>query len=196
MKHPTQPHTHIIPSQLIPTITLTTITLTTWLAQQGFPSLSTPSSPFPHILTYHFFHANIYHLLLNLLALWLYRPRTATLITAYLTATLAAYIDSLITPAISTLYTGNSGFPPFTPNPPLPQFPTIGLSALIFAAFARNYVAWHRHTYPILIAIIITAPIPNLNWHLHLISFITSHIIWKAIYKTRALHFTPKPPKK
>lgn len=160
------------------TITLTTICLLsyllelahTWLAQDGSSVLSFsmhvtyyPHATLPHFLLYHFSHANIFHLLANLYALYLFKPRVTTIIASYLIATLAAYLDTLLIPTA-----------------------TCGLSAFLFASFARNYVAWHRNLIPILLAIAVTAFIPNLNWHVHLIAFALSYLFWLIIYTHKA----------
>lgn len=162
------------------TITLTTICLISyllqlmqqlWFVQRGFPSLpfSLPVTYYPHatlthFLLYHFSHANIFHLLANLYALYLFKPRATTILASYLIATIAAYLDTLLIPTA-----------------------TCGLSAFLFASFARNYVAWHRNLFPVLIAIAITAFLPNLNWHVHLLAFALSYLFWLPIYHFNSL---------
>lgn len=117
-------------------------------------------APAHHYFLYHFFHANIFHLAANLYALWLYRPRLSTIGIAYAVATICAGIDAFLSSA-----------------------PTCGLSAFLFAAFARYYVAWHKSVLTIIIAILVTAIIPNMNWHIHILSFAVAYIVWFLIYR-------------
>lgn len=121
-------------------------------------------APRSAFLLYHFHHINIFHLAANLLALWFYRPRLTTVLIAFPVASLAAWIDTLILPG---------------------TLPTCGLSAFLFAAFARHFVAWHKSIIPFVAVTNFSAFIPTVNWHLHLISFMLSFIIWTAIYRLR-----------
>lgn len=153
------------------TLTITIVTILTYIVQSDFVALPFsmylpityhPDAPLHHYLLFHFFHVNIFHLLSNLFALWYYRPRFSTIIVSYAVATIGAYIDVLLLPTT-----------------------TCGLSAFIFAAFARYFVAWHKSILPIILFILITAIIPSINWHVHLISFLLSYLVWLIIYRLK-----------
>ena len=151
------------------TLTITIVTILIYIVQSGIVALPFsmyppityhPDAPLHHYLLFHFFHVNIFHLLANLFALWYYRPRIGTILVAYAVATIGAYIDVLLLPTT-----------------------TCGLSAFLFAAYARYFVAWHKSIFPFILLILATSIIPNLNWHIHLISFILSYSIWLVIYR-------------
>lgn len=118
----------------------------------------TSSELFPQCLYYHFFHANIWHLLGNLLALFPFHPRWKTLCVAYVTATLAAVIPWV---AVSD--------------------PTCGMSAILYACFARNYAENRRNPVPLLVANMIFVFIPAVNWRIHLAAFVISYVTWLLI---------------
>ena len=155
------------------TLTITILTILTFTLQfiseqfgvgsgsvtASLPFTYYPHAPFHHFLIYHFFHVNIFHLIGNLLALWYFKPRLTTILVAYIVATLCAYIDTLIIPTS-----------------------TCGLSAFLFAAFARRYVAWKENIWKLLSIILITGIIPTINWHIHLLSFLTAYAVWFVIY--------------
>ena len=161
---------------ILPTICLTVITCAVWFCQTvtgGDIFTYHTDSTLSDYLLYHFSHANIFHLLGNLLALWLFRPRLSTVLIAYPIATLAALLDTLLLSIINyKLYI-------------ISPLPTCGLSALLFASFARYYVAWHKPIYPILIPIIITAFLPYINWHIHLLSFLLAYPVFHIWYRLK-----------
>lgn len=114
-------------------------------------------------LTYHFFHANIFHLACNVFVLIPFKPRWMTLLVAYLSATLAAMMLAQI-----------------------PGYgPTCGLSAVIFASFARRYASWSLKCWRIILVNIPFLLIPQVDGAVHLLSFFLSYFIWKAVLKYR-----------
>lgn len=159
------------------TLTLSILTILTFILQciseqfgvgsgsvtASLPFTYYPDAPLPNFLLYHFFHVNIFHLLANLLALWYFKPRPTTILVSYIIATLCAYIDTLIIPTT-----------------------TCGLSAFLFAAFARRYVAWKENIWKMVAIVLLTGIIPTLNWHIHLLSFIMSYVVWLIIYHLRS----------
>lgn len=158
----------------IPTIILTFMSITAWFVHAvfGLPIIAYHTdSSISDFLLFHFFHANIFHLLGNLLALWLFRPRISTLLVTYPIATLSAYLDSLIPSLQFSIFN---------------FLPTCGLSAILFASFARYYVAWHKPVYPIFLITLITAFLPYINWHIHLIAFFLSYFAFSVIYQLKS----------
>ena len=126
-----------------------------FLPQHAFTQDNISSANF----LYHFSHANIFHLLVNLLALWQFRPRWGTCFVAYVISSIASCL-------------------PFASL----SIPTCGLSAFLFACYARNFVAWHRSWYTLALIQFALALIPNVNWRIHLISFFISYLYWYASY--------------
>jgi len=108
---------------------------------------------------YHFSHANIFHLAANLIALWQLRPRWSTTFVAFAVATLVSMI-----PAASL------------------DLPTCGLSAFLFAAYSRRYVAWHNSFVKLLMFQLVLSFIPCLNWRVHLLSFLIAYVFWYVFY--------------
>lgn len=122
----------------------------------------TSSHVFPQCLYYHFFHANIWHLLGNLLALFLFHPRWKTLGVAYASATLSAIIPGV---AVAE--------------------PTCGMSAILYACFARSYAANRRNPIPLLALNMAFVFIPAVNWRIHLAAFVISYVTWLLITSRR-----------
>ena len=118
----------------------------------------TTSALLPGCLYYHFFHANIWHLLGNLLALFPFHPRWKTLGVAYVSATLAAIIPGV---AVAD--------------------PTCGMSAILYACFARSYAANRRNPIPLLALNMAFVFIPAVNWRIHLAAFVISYVTWLLI---------------
>lgn len=110
-------------------------------------------------LLYHFTHANILHLIANAAALLYFKPRPSTAVMAFLVASAVALLPFLQLDA-----------------------PTCGLSAIACAAFARRYVAWHTNPLPFLAFQLLFAFIPNFNFKIHVIAFLTALVIWKILY--------------
>ena len=109
---------------------------------------------------YIFSHANIFHLAVNLTALLRFRPRAKTCIVAL---------------AVSYAVT----FIPFAHL----QVPTCGLSGFLMACFARHYRAWRKPVWPPLLANLALAPVPYVNWRIHILCFTVSYCIYAAIQK-------------
>ena len=110
-------------------------------------------------LLYSFFHANIFHLAVNLVALWRFIPRIHT--------ACVAYVCAVVTAAL-----------PFTAI----SEDTYGLSAFLFAAYARRYVAW-KQSVGLLIGIqLALALLPHINWKAHLCAFLMSYSYWRVFY--------------
>ena len=118
------------------------------------------SSAFHCVLLYHFAHANIFHLICNIIALIPFRPRWTTIAVGYLCATLSALVLSIIIPGYG---------------------PVCGMSALIFALFARRYAAWKLPVWRIILFNVPFLFIPQVDGLLHLLSFFSSYLIWKAV---------------
>lgn len=117
-------------------------------------------------MTYHFSHANIFHLAANTFALLSFRPRWSTLLASYLCATMAALLLSCATAVIGH---------------PLP--PTCGMSGILFAAFARRAVAWKQFPLMLLAVNFIFALSPLYSWQTHLVSFLISYGLWHLYYR-------------
>ena len=143
-----------------PSLAITAACVWAWLAHKSFTFDS--ESHFPDFLLYHFSHANILHLAANLMALLYFRPRLSTSLVAFVCATLSAV-------------------PPFMAM----DLPTCGLSAFIFAAYARKYYFWNMPIRGLMLSIAITALIPFVNWKIHLLSFILSYLFWMAFDTAR-----------
>lgn len=112
----------------------------------------------PGCLYYHFFHANIWHLLGNLLALFPFHPRWKTLGVAYVSATLAAIIPGVAAADV-----------------------TCGMSALLYACFARSYAEKRQNPIPLLAVNMVFIFVPAVNWRVHLAAFIISYVSWFLI---------------
>lgn len=115
-------------------------------------------------LIYHFAHANIFHLLGNLVCLWPFKPRLSTALIGYACATLSAWLLSVIVPGYG---------------------PVCGLSALLFASFARRYALWHLPIWKVIAFNVPFIFIPRVDGLLHLTAFFTSYLLWKAVESYR-----------
>ncbi len=111
--------------------------------------------PWYGALTYHFTHANVFHLLSNFVVTARFRPRWGSLPWAYLSATVAAYCPFL----------GHS-------------LPTCGMSALVFALLARRDAILGICNWKLLLLNFAFALIPTYNWKIHLLSYLISFTIW------------------
>lgn len=110
-------------------------------------------------LLYHFAHVNIFHLAANIMALWTFHPRWMTVTVAYVVSTITALLLSLI-----------------------PGYgPVCGLSAFLFACFARRYATWHTPVWNIILVNAVFFFIPGIDAAIHLLSFFISYFVWKAV---------------
>lgn len=123
-------------------------------AGEGF----VPRSGLVPRLSYSFLHANVWHLLANLLVLWSIR-RPMNVAAAYVIAVAASYL------------------------PMHADRPTVGLSGLLFAMFgimwghvgdARGFL---RAGMPVILAMML---IPGVNGLLHLYCYLVGFIVFKA----------------
>lgn len=119
--------------------------------QFGFGS---DSSLFEHMF-YSFSHANIFHLMANLIALFQFKPRVKTCIVAYMATVAASYLP------IAAL-----------------GVPTCGLSGFIFACYARKYFSFHMNPLRLVLCNMVMVLVPCVNWKIHLLSFFIAFIIY------------------
>lgn len=121
------------------------------------------------IYLYIFSHANIFHMGINLYALWRFKPRLLTFIVGLIVAMVVPYVSAL-------------------------SIPTCGASAMIVAMMARHYVAWKK-TYTriiiynaILLAIMLIPGISVIfNVLAHIMAFCIGFIFWTTYYKIKIL---------
>lgn len=114
----------------------------------------TADSPWQTHVMFHFCHANVFHLAINLMVLWQIQNRIPV-VEALLVSFLASYLPMYVTA------------------------PTMGLSGFLFAAFG---IMWGRVGRPLeasraaLPFIIITMLFPDVNGLLHLYAFILGYV--------------------
>lgn len=138
-------------TDLIPSFALTALALASVpLGIHGFGF-----SLFPECFYYHFFHANIWHLLGNLLALYSFRPRWKTVAVAYACSTAAVFIPFM---AVGDC--------------------TCGMSALIYACLARRYAMFRISPVRLLLINFLFILVPAVNWRIHFTSFMLSYCTW------------------
>lgn len=104
---------------------------------------------------YHFDHANVFHLALNLWALYQFKPRWKTCAVAYAVSSVAALL-------------------PFSSV----ALPTCGLSGLLMAAYARQYAEFRLPIWKPIAVNMVFALLPMFNWKIHLVSFLISYLVW------------------
>lgn len=104
---------------------------------------------------YHFDHANIFHLALNLWALYQFKPRWKTCAVAYVVSSAAALF-------------------PFSSV----ALPTCGLSGFLMAAYARKYAEFRMPLWKPILVNMVFALFPMFNWKIHLVSFLISYLVW------------------
>lgn len=115
-------------------------------------------------LLYIFSHANIFHLALNIWALWSFKPRIKTCIIAF-----------IVSFAVTLL--------PFIHL----EQPTCGLSGFLLACFARRYQSHRINPWRILLVNLIFIPFPMFNWKIHLAAFFIAYIYYFIEERTRTL---------
>lgn len=113
-------------------------------------------------MLYIFSHSNLFHLALNLIALFQFRPRFKTCLIAYIASFVATFIP------LSSM-----------------SIPTCGLSAFIMACYARRYYTHGLNYIPLVVFNLMLAFVPLLNWKLHLISFFISYLIYGASHQIK-----------
>lgn len=111
--------------------------------------------PWWHCFVYHFSHANIFHLAMNIWGLLAFKPRWSTCAVAYIVATLSAFV-----PFVSM------------------DVGTCGLSGFLMAAYARNYATYQMSVAKPLLVNFVFVFFPMVNWKIHIITFLASHLIW------------------
>lgn len=111
---------------------------------------------------YSFSHANIFHLALNLVALFRFKPRWKTCAIAYAVAFVGSYLPFVCMPGA-----------------------TCGLSGFLMACFARYYYAWRKSVWTLLFANLIFIFIPCVNWVIHMVCFILSYFVYVCIQQKR-----------
>lgn len=118
------------------------------------------SSPWWTFLTFHLVHANLWHYLANVMALLMFRPRWATITAGFVCSTLSVALLALLLPHAQ---------------------PVGGLSALIFACFARQYASWKKSVWLIVVINLVFIVIPGVAWAAHLLSFFSSYLLWRNL---------------
>lgn len=105
-----------------------------------------------------FSHSNIFHLIVNLIALFQFRPRIKTCLIAYIVSVVVVFI-------------------------PLAHMdmPTCGLSGFLMACYARRYYAWKLSVKWLLLSNLMLAFIPVFNWKVHLLCFIISYLTYGSL---------------
>ena len=146
-----------------PSAILTIICVTIWLmGKKTAESMAVSSiAVWQCIFLYHFAHANIFHLICNLMALWPFRPRPMTVLVAFLCSSASALI-------LMAYYPGYG--------------PVCGLSAMLFACFARRYATWKLPIWKIVLLNVAFIFIPRVDGLLHLLSFFLSYAVWKVVW--------------
>lgn len=146
------------PTRLVPSLIIAFTCVTLQLAGKHF-YFDTGSSPYDHLL-YTFTHANVFHLSLNLIALFRFKPRVKTCLIGYVSCVLASFV----------------------PLASLAE-PTCGMSGLIMGCYARRYHAYKLSLWRITLGNVVMAFIPLFNWRIHLLSFLIAYVIYGVIQK-------------
>lgn len=123
------------------------------------------STVLDHLL-FHLCHANIFHLSLNLWALYAFKPRLHTVLRGWIIATIcSAFPISIMDEATS------------------------GMSALLLTCYAKNFYYHSLSIVPILLCNAAMAFIPHCNWKIHLLAFFASYLYWLLRDTWRTLKF-------
>lgn len=139
--------------QFLPSVVISAMCIIAYVTHSGYAFMS-GSDLCSHLL-FSFCHANIFHLFANLLGLLYFRPRVSTCMVAYVASVAASYI-----PFVSL------------------SIPTMGLSAFVFAAYARKFYFWSLPLKGVVLSNVIVAFLPYINWRIHVASFFLSYILW------------------
>lgn len=121
-------------------------------------------------LLYSFCHINIFHMAVNLWALYSFRPRISTAVVSFIIAILVSLLQ-------------------VAPNP----VPTCGISVLLYAAISRYYVAWKVAPYRPLFFNVFLCGINFLldsviyNFMAHLFAFSVGWLCWWSYYKYKSV---------
>lgn len=143
--------------KLLPTTIIAIICILFFCFSISFKCIS-QSEPILKLL-YIFSHVNIFHLILNLIALYQFRPRFKTCLIAYISSVLAAFI-------------------PFAHL----SIPTCGLSGFLMACYARRYYSHKLNPKWLIVSNLALVFVPYVNWRIHLISFFIAYIIYGSIH--------------
>lgn len=115
-------------------------------------------SPLHCKLLYLFSHANIFHLIVNLIALFQFRPRVKTCVVGYVVSVAVMFLPFAYT-----------------------SLPTCGLSGFLMACYARRYCAWKLSVKWLLLSNLMLAFIPVFNWKVHLLCFVIAYLIYGSL---------------
>lgn len=140
--------TRYLPSILITLVCVVFFIMGIKIGFTGSPCIRTA-------LLYHFSHANIFHMLANMICLFQFHPRWKTCAVAFAAASVASFI-----PYMSM------------------ALPTYGLSAFLFAAYARKFATWRLNPWKLIAFNLLFIFIPVFNWKIHLSAFGISYLIW------------------
>ena len=142
----------LVDRQLWPSIVITIGCLIGWGSDLAFGV----DAPWWRCFLYHFDHANIFHLVLNLWGLYQFKPRLKTCAVAYMVSSLVALI-------------------PFCSV----TLPTCGLSGFLMAAYARAYVDKKQPIWKAIAVNMVLMLFPMFNWKIHVVSFLIAYLIWR-----------------
>ena len=141
----------LVDRRLLPSIWITIGCLVGYWADLTFGV----GAPWWRCLVYHFDHANIFHLALNLWGLYAFKPRWKTCFVAYGASSLCALM-------------------PFCSV----SLPTCGLSGFLMAAYARAYVDRLQPIWKPIAVNMVFVLFPMFNWKIHVLSFLIAYIVW------------------
>ena len=122
----------------------------------------TPHTSLLSALTYHFTHANAWHVALNFLFLLRYKPRWKSALSGWLCASVAA-----LSPLAAC------------------TMPTCGLTGMCYAMIARSDVWYGRPNWVLLLSNVPLALWGGFNWKIHLLSYTLSYILWAILHRRK-----------
>lgn len=115
----------------------------------------TESYVWQEALFFHFTHANVFHLILNSLFLFRYKPRWRSTVFGWFAASLAALLPLCAC-----------------------DLPTCGLSGVCYAMAARSNAYTGKPDWWLLAANVPMALTGVFNWKLHIMSYLISYLSW------------------